>query len=117
MKRNILAISLGLFVFAALIGLLVTARPAHPTQKLSQAEFIQKLQSNLVIKVEVIYTAKGSLTNEVRGTFYQTDAAGRILIQSGKPTELPFIASVHFTDQLQEKLLANPNFTVVQRRW
>ncbi len=84
---------------------------------MSEVEFVQKVQSNLVVKVEVIYTAKGSPTNEVRGTFYRTDAASQILLQNGKPTELPFIVSVHLTDQLQEKLLANPNFTVVQRRW
>ena len=53
----------------------------------------------------------------VRGLFYQTDAAGQILLENGQATELPFTASVHLTDDLERKLLANTNFTAVERRW
>src|SRR2546426_6267520 len=75
MKRNVLVASFGLLVLAALIGWFVTVRPAHLTQKLSQAELIQKVHSNLLGRVEVVYTAKGGPMTLVRGTFYKTDTA------------------------------------------
>ena len=52
----------------------------------------------------------------VRGTFYETDTAGQIVVENGRATELPFTASVYLKEEL-EVLLANRNLTVVQRRW
>ena len=117
MKRNVLVVSFGLLVLAALIGWFVTVQPAHPAQELSQVELVQKVHSNLLGRVEVIYTAKGSPMNLVQGTFYETDTAGQIVVENGKATELPFTASVYLTAELEVKLLANANLTVVERRW
>ena len=117
MKRNVLVVFFGLLVLAALIGWFVTVRPAHPTQKLSQAELIQKVHSNLLGRVEVIYTVKGGPMTLVRGTFYKTDKAGQIVVENGKATELPFTASIYLTEELEVKLLANANLRVVERRW
>ena len=117
MKRNVLVVSLGLLVLAALLGWFVTVRPAHPTQKLSQAELIQKVHSNLLGRVEVIYTAKRGPMTLVRGTFFETDATGQIVVENGKATQLPFTASVYLTEELEVKLLANANVKVVERRW
>src|SRR5438876_8852935 len=117
MKRNVLVPFFGLLVLAALIGWFVTVRPARPTQKLSQAELIQKVDSNLLGRVEVIYTAKGGPMTLVRGTFYETDTTGQIVVENGKATELPFTASVYLKEQLEVKLLANKNLTVVEGRW
>jgi hypothetical protein len=116
MKPNALVISIGLLVLA-LIGWFVTVRPAHPTQELSQAELVQKVHSNLLGRVEVIYTAKRGWMTSVRGTFYETDTTGQIVVGNGKRTELPFTASVHLTDELLVKLLANTHVRVVERRW
>ena len=117
MKRNVLVVSFGLLVLAALIGWFVTVRPAHPTQKLSPAELMQKVHSNLLGRVEVIYTAKGGPKILVRGTFFETDTTGQIVVENGKATELPFTASVYLTQELERKLLANANLKVVERRW
>ncbi len=117
MKRNVLVISSGLLVLAVLIGWFVTVRPAYLTQELSQAELVQKVHSNLLGRVEVIYTAKSSPMNLVRGTFYETDTTGQIVFEKGKRAELPFTASVHLTDELLVKLLANTHARVVERWW
>ena len=117
MKRNVLVISIGLLVLAALIGWFVTVRPAHPAQELSQVELVQKVHSNLLGRVEVIYTAKGGPMTLVRGTFYKTDTAGQIVVENGKATELPFTASVYLREESEVKLLANKNLRVVERRW
>ena len=117
MNRNVPVVSFGLLVLAALVGWFLTVRPAHSTPKLSEAELIQKVDSNLLGRVEVIYTAKGGPMTLVRGTFYETDATGQIVVENGKATELPFTASVYLKEELEVKLLANKNLTVVERRW
>lgn len=95
----------------------VIVRSVPRTQEFTQAEFVQKLQSNLIARGQVIYTAKPSLLHLVRGTFYQTDRAGEIALQNGHATVLPFRAMVRLTEDLEMKLLANTNFVVVERRW
>ena len=117
MRRNVLVVFFGLLVVVALIGWFVTVPLDHPPQKLSQAEFLKKFDANLLGKVELIYTAKDSLVALVRGTFYKTGATGQIVLENGKATEFPFTASVHLTAELENKLLANTNLTVMERRW
>jgi hypothetical protein len=116
MKRNVLVVSFGLLALAALIGWFVTVRPARPTQELSPAELIQKVDSNLLGRVEISYT-QGSPRTLVRGTFYETDTKGQIVVENGKSTELPFTATVYLKAELEKKLLANKNLTVLERRW
>ena len=119
MKRTILAICLGLAVIVLMMISVVLLRSVPRTQEFTQAEFVQKLQSNLIARGEVIYTAKASPINlvRVRGEFYQTDSSGEIVLENGHATVLPFRASVRITEDLQRKLLANTNFAVVERRW
>ena len=78
---------------------------------------MQKVHSNHLGRVEVIYTAKRGRMTLVRGTFYKTDKAGQIVVENGKATELPFTASVYLKEELEVKLLANKNLTVVERQW
>src|SRR6185436_3115298 len=48
---------------------------------------------------------------EVRGTFYQIDAGGQILKAQGTPKESRFIARVHLTSELEQKLTTRTNFS------
>ena len=117
MKRQFLAICLAVAVIALLMISLVFVRSVPSTQEFTQAEFVQKLQSNLIARAEVIYESRAGRMNLVRGTFYQTDATGKVLLRNGHPTELRFRASVYLTEDFEMKLLAKPNFAVVERRW
>ena len=117
MKRTVIFI-VGLLTFFAVILL---ATPSSPdSKKLSQGEFIAMVQSNLLAKVRVYYPPKlgqvdgvPTMLNEVRGTFYKTDAAGRILKAQGMSRESAFIALVHLTPELEQTLLTRTNFSVV----
>ena len=53
------------------------------------------------------------MLNEVRGTFYKTDAAGQGRRGQAVPKELPFIARVHLTLELGAKVMAGTNVSVV----
>src|SRR5215471_6648901 len=118
MKRKIVIFSLGLL---ALLGfVLLTVRSTPDVRKLSQAEFTTFAQSNLLAKVRVYYPPKVGrvdgvqvMLHEVRGTFYQTDAAGQLLKKQGIPAELPFIARVQIPDELMIRLTRNTNFVTV----
>ena len=111
-------ITLGLLVLTASIGLLIIVHLAHPAKELSQVEFDRMLQANLIANAELICSPKFSPSHEVQGAFYQTDAAGHILLKNGKAIELPFKTVVYLgEDQLHAKLMTIHNFTVLERRW
>ena len=116
MKRTPLILSVGLLTLIA-AGLLATRSGPH-FQELSQAEFIAMVQSNLLAKVVVYFPPKPGqidgvpvMIHEVRGTFYQIDAAGQILKAQGTPKESRFIARVHLTSELEQKLTTRTNFS------
>ena len=50
------------------------------------------------------------MLHEVCGTFYQTDARGRILEVRGRATEFPFVARLQITDELMIGLTRDTNF-------
>jgi hypothetical protein len=53
------------------------------------------------------------MLHDVRGTFYQTDAAGQIMNTEGIPKESPFVARVQLSSELQLKLTTRTNFAAV----
>ena len=116
MKRKITVIAL--FVVTASIGLLIIVPLAHPAKELSEAEFDRMLQANLIANADWICSPKFSPLHEVQGAFYQTDAAGQILVKDGKPIELPFKTVVYLGEErLLAKLSTIHNFRVLERRW
>jgi hypothetical protein len=118
MKRKTVIFFL-VFLTLIVVGLLVT-RTKRDSRELSQAEFTAMVQSNLLAKVRVYYPPEPGQLNgvpvmlhKVRGTFYQTDAAGQIVKAQGLPEETPFIARVQLTAELEVKLTRGSNFSVV----
>ena len=116
MKKTTVIVSLGLLTFI-LVGLLVT-RTNSDSRELSQGEFTAMVQSKLLAKVRVYYPPEPGqldgvpvMLHKVRGTFYQTDAAGQILKTQGISEEFPFIARVHLTAELEGKPTAMPVWT------
>ncbi len=97
-------------VWVIIIGgiiLLVTMkdRLEVPRATLSQYEFFQKVDSNLVASASINYGAQSALT-EIVGSYYKTTPDGSRVIQAGgKPEEVPFRAKVRLTEALENKLL------------
>jgi len=117
MKKTTVIVALGLLTF--IVGLLVT-RTNSDSRELSQAEFTAMVQSNLLAKVRVYYPPEPGqldgvpvMLHKVRGTFYQTDAAGQILKTQEISEEFPFIARVHLPAELEGKLTRSSNFSAV----
>jgi hypothetical protein len=118
MKRPTVIFSLVLLTTVAVI--LFATRPGLESRRLSQAEFVALVQSNRLAKVQVYYPAKlrridgiPVMLNEVRGTFYQTDAASEIMKPGGVPAESDFVAEVHLTSELEAKFVTGTNFSMV----
>ncbi len=75
---------------------------------LSQYEFFQKVDSNLVASATINYGAQSSYLTDVIGKYYRTDKNGKIVKESGKPVEVPFHTKARLTEQMENKLLALP---------
>jgi hypothetical protein len=119
MKRTVLILTLGLLALTV-VGL-VTVRSSPRRQELSQAQFVALVQNSLVAKVRVYVPAKLGkvdgvpvMVTEVRGTYYQADSAGQMLEAGAKPTETGFSARVNLTPELEGKLLARSNVSIVE---
>ena len=53
------------------------------------------------------------MLHDVRGTFYQTDASGDFVMEQGKRKEVPFVAKMQLTDDLEKKFITNTKFAAV----
>ncbi len=97
-------------VWVIIIGgiiLLVTMkdRLEVPRATLSQYEFFQKVDSNLVASASINYGAQSALT-EIVGSYYRTTADGsKVMKDGGKAEEVPFRTKARLTEALENKLL------------
>src|SRR6478736_7791641 len=96
-------------VWIAIIGgmaLLFSMRGkwGEPTRaEISQYDFVQKVNSNLIASAKVNYGQQSSLT-EITGNFFETDASGEKTSVAGKPVEVPFRTKVVMTESFADQL-------------
>lgn len=99
-----------------LVALAVYFAAAHLTRtvrELSQTEFVEKVQSNLVGKVQVSYPPEPPYgLQQVRGTFYETDSSGQFLMENGTRKQLRFHAAIRISEDFQMQLATNANCSV-----
>jgi cell division protease FtsH len=88
------------------------ARPA--AEPLSQARFIQLFQAGQIKEGAITYDPQSPFIQEVRGTYYKTDAEGRPIQRNGKDLTVPFVAKVRLTEKLENELLDSGLFQVRQ---
>jgi hypothetical protein len=112
-NKAVISLSVGFLVLLALVVYLPTARPVRTVQELSQAQFLSKFQSNLIGQLQISYPHEPPLyVQQVGGTFYETDAGGRLLQENGAPKDVRFHASFRIPDDLMRQFLANTNIKV-----
>ncbi len=96
-------------VWIAIIGgmaLLFTMRDKWgetPRTEISQYDFVQKVNSNLIASAKVNYGQQSSLT-EITGSYYETDSAGEKIVTNGKPVEKEFRTKVVMTETFADQL-------------
>ncbi len=97
-------------VWAVIIGgivLLATMRDKMGDVQratLTQYEFIQKVNSNLLANATINYGAQSSALTEIVGSYYATDASGEKVVKDGKPAEVPFRTKVMMTESFADQL-------------
>ena len=99
------------------IPLLMIFRNNSGTQAevLTQTQFIEKVDSNLISKGTIIYDPQSPYLHEIRGKYIRTDSSGQqILDSNGKPAEANFTTKIRFTEKFEEKLLFSGKFEIKQ---
>ncbi len=75
---------------------------------LSQYEFFQKFQSNLIAQATVNFNPQTTPLVDINGSYYQTDKDGNIIKNNGRPVEVPFVVKNAFLSQAkQDQLFAS----------
>ena len=78
-----------------------------PPTLLTQYDFIQKVNSNLVASAQINYGSTASYLTEIRGSFFEVDSSGnKITGVDGKAKEIPFRVEARLTEAIENKLLA-----------
>ena len=85
-----------------------------PGEILTQTQFFQKVDSNLVTKGLIIYDPQSPFLHEVRGNYFKTDAEGNKVLEGAKAVVVPFVAKVRLTDKLEDKVLSSGAFETKQ---
>jgi cell division protease FtsH len=83
-------------------------------ETLSQTQFMQKVESNLVTKGLIIYDPQSPYLHEIRGKYKKTDAEGQVVLENGQPVEVAFTAKARLPEKLEEKLLTSGLFETKQ---
>jgi cell division protease FtsH len=92
-------------IFGGIILLMLAKeRMTPPSEKLTQYSFFQKVNSNLIAKATINYSAQSAFLTEVVGTYYERDGEG------SKPKEVPFRTSVRLVPELETMLVKLPQF-------
>jgi cell division protease FtsH len=92
-----------LILLGGIIGLLLFKdRMAGPGEVISQFQFEQLVNSNLIVHAVVNYDPQNSAVNEVAGTYRKTENSGM--------TETPFRARIRLTGGMEERLYSLPQF-------
>jgi cell division protease FtsH len=103
-------------VWIAIIGGLVSLitlkeKIDSPGQPLTQYQFFQKVDSNLVVSATINYGAQSAYLTEIKGAYLKTDKEGNIQKDAtGKNMEVSFRVHARLTQKLEDKLLSLESF-------
>ncbi len=98
-------------IFGGIILLMLAKEKMTPPSKpLSQYEFFQKVDSNLIAKATINYVAQSTYLREIEGTYYETDREGNKIMKDGKPSEVAFRTKARLTETMENKLYALEKF-------
>ncbi|HVU09222.1 MAG TPA: AAA family ATPase, partial [Verrucomicrobiae bacterium] len=94
----------------AIIGSVVAlmfVRQRFTTQSdtLTQSEFFQKYDSNLIAQATLNYNIQSGDMAEITGTYYKTDKDGKVETENGKSAVAQFNAKVWLTEKMKDSLL------------
>ncbi|HZT21675.1 MAG TPA: ATP-dependent zinc metalloprotease FtsH [Verrucomicrobiae bacterium] len=76
---------------------------------LTQYDFFQKFRSNEIASATVTINPQTPDVVDIVGSYYKTDAEGKIVKENGKPVEVPFeVPNAQLTSSMKDELLMTP---------
>ncbi|HXI72962.1 MAG TPA: ATP-dependent zinc metalloprotease FtsH [Verrucomicrobiae bacterium] len=110
-----------ILIIGSIVGLaLLHNRINTPTNQITEADFFQKVDADLIAKGTIDYVPQSAYPNatfnDITGFYYKTDKDGAIIKENGKSVEVPFsVSQVLLTQTRLDKLLASQKFVPVQQ--
>jgi cell division protease FtsH len=113
-------------IFGGIILLMLAKeRMTPPSEPVSQYNFFQKVDSNLIAHATINYSAQSTFLTEIIGAYYKKDKDGNLIKDaSGKPEEFQFHTKARLTNKMENKLLAldkieprEPNTMLLSVMW
>jgi cell division protease FtsH len=99
-------------IIGGLVSLITLKEKFDSTgQTLTQYEFFQKVDSNLVVSATINYGAQSAYLTEITGKYLVADREGNLIKDAtGKDKEVAFRVRARLTEKMEDKLLALKSF-------
>ncbi len=102
-------------VWMVIIGVIMTLmmfreRPETRIRPLTYNEFITKVENNQIAAGTVIFNPQSPELKEITGRFYKVDENGKVVIENGKPVEVPFQIKTVLLEEDLKKVLKSGKF-------
>ena len=102
-------------VWMVIIGVIMTLmmfreRPETRIHTLSYNDFITKVESNQIASGTVIFNPQSPELKEITGRYYKTDERGKVVLENGKPVEVPFQIKTVLLEEDLKKVLKSGKF-------
>lgn len=79
-------------------------------QSLTYNEFISKVENNQVSTGTIIFNPQSPELKEIIGKYYKVDESGKVVVENGKPVEVPFQIKTVLLEEDLRKLLKSGKF-------
>jgi len=81
-------------------------RMNQPPNIITQSQFLQKFESNQVVRASVVFNQQTAPLTEISGICYQVDKDGNVVKENGKPKEIAFaVPNAFLTEKMVEELM------------
>ena len=97
-----------------IVLLMLREKMDSPGEQLSQFQFFQKVDSNLIAKATISYSPQSPFLTDITGKYYKTDKSGSMVKDpaTGHLVEVQFRTKARLTNRMENKILALENFEV-----
>ena len=85
-------------------------RPETRVHTLSYNDFITKVESNQIASGTVIFNPQSPELKEITGRYYKVNENGKVVLENGKPVEVPFQIKTVLLEEDLKKVLKSGKF-------
>lgn len=90
--------------------MMLRERPESRIKPLTYNEFIAKVEKDQIVSGTIIFNPQSPELKEISGKYYKVDDNGKVIVENGKPVEVPFQLKTVLLEEDLKKVLKSGKF-------